>query len=284
MPSRPVFEPDVVDGIANSRRAAFDQGVSVGDAEAEHVDERVGRISIVERRFRRRRSGCRCCCRSLQCRRRRLRRSPGSRAFRAVHLAKPQRIHQRDRTSAHRENVADDAADAGGGALIRLDERSGSLCDSILKTAASPSPDSTRASVLARALRARAALRSGSFLRCTSRTLVAAVLGPHHRKNSELGDARLSTEGLDDAVVFLECETVTFEERAIGRAHDAAVDTAPCAATCDDRPTRRAPGRRRCRGQTRTRVRDAASSRRRFVRRCRCRRSRSRHRSGWPRR
>ena len=44
-------------------------------------------------------------------------------AVRAVHLAEPQRVHQRNRPRAHREDVADDAADAGRRALVRLDER-----------------------------------------------------------------------------------------------------------------------------------------------------------------
>ena len=42
---------------------------------------------------------------------------------RAVERAEAQRVQQRDRPRAHREDVADDAADAGGRALIRLDER-----------------------------------------------------------------------------------------------------------------------------------------------------------------
>ena len=40
-----------------------------------------------------------------------------------VERTEPQRIHERDRTSAHREDVAQDAAGAGGGALIGLDGR-----------------------------------------------------------------------------------------------------------------------------------------------------------------
>ena len=35
----------------------------------------------------------------------------------------PQRVHHRDRAGAHREDVADDAADPGRGALVRLDVR-----------------------------------------------------------------------------------------------------------------------------------------------------------------
>ena len=38
-----------------------------------------------------------------------------------VGRAEPQRVHHRDRPGAHRHDVADDAADAGGRALVRLD-------------------------------------------------------------------------------------------------------------------------------------------------------------------
>src|SRR6185295_1333005 len=40
-----------------------------------------------------------------------------------VGVAEAQRIEDRDRSGAHREDVAQDAADAGGGALERLDVR-----------------------------------------------------------------------------------------------------------------------------------------------------------------
>ena len=42
---------------------------------------------------------------------------------RVVERAEAQRVHQRDRPRAHREDVADDAADAGGRALVGLDRR-----------------------------------------------------------------------------------------------------------------------------------------------------------------
>ena len=40
-----------------------------------------------------------------------------------VERAEAQRVHHRDRAGAHREDVADDAADAGRGALVGLDVR-----------------------------------------------------------------------------------------------------------------------------------------------------------------
>ena len=43
--------------------------------------------------------------------------------LRGVERAEAQRVEQRNRPRAHREDVADDAADAGRRALIRLDER-----------------------------------------------------------------------------------------------------------------------------------------------------------------
>ena len=49
--------------------------------------------------------------------------------------AEAQRVDDRDRAGAHGEDVADDAADAGGRALVGLDVQ-GWLCDSTLKVTA----------------------------------------------------------------------------------------------------------------------------------------------------
>src|ERR671933_614490 len=44
------------------------------------------------------------------------------RGVRVIGRAEPQRVHHADRPRAHGEDVADDAADARGGTLVRLDE------------------------------------------------------------------------------------------------------------------------------------------------------------------
>ena len=62
---------------------------------------------------------------------------------RAGRLAEAQRVEHGDRPRADREDVAQDAADAGGRALERLDRADGWLCDSTLNAIASPSPTST---------------------------------------------------------------------------------------------------------------------------------------------
>src|SRR5207249_4886746 len=48
-------------------------------------------------------------------------------------------------------------------------------------------------------------------LQMYARALVAAVLGPHDRKNAELGQIRLAAEKLHDAAVFVRFQSVTFE-------------------------------------------------------------------------
>ena len=69
----------------------------------------------------------------------------------------------------------------------------GWLCDSILKTAASPSPMST-----APAFSPGPCSTCGPFgrqrLQVHARALVAAVLGPHHREDAELGQVRLAAQ------------------------------------------------------------------------------------------
>jgi len=77
-------------------------------------------------------------------------------------IAKAQRIEQRDRPGAHGEHVADDAADAGGGALGRLD-RAGVVVRLHLEHDRQAVADVDRAGVFAGALQdARAAGRQAA--------------------------------------------------------------------------------------------------------------------------
>ena len=69
----------------------------------------------------------------------------------------------------------------------------GWLCDSILKTAASPSPMST-APAFSPGPCSDARARGRQLLQVDARALVAAVLGPHHREDPELGQGRLAAE------------------------------------------------------------------------------------------
>ena len=110
----------------------------------------------------------------------------------------------------------------------------GWLCDSILKTAASPSPMSTAPAFSPGPLQhARAGRRQ--LLQMDARALVAAVLGPHHREDAELGQRRLALHRAHDAIVLVRLEAVTLEDGRIDGAHTkmssrAAQNTLPGAA------------------------------------------------------
>ena len=90
------------------------------DAEAEHVHERVVAVRVVEHDL---------AADGRHADRVAVAADAGHDALeeiaraRVVERAEAQRIHQRDRTRAHREDVADDAADAGRRTLVRLDRR-----------------------------------------------------------------------------------------------------------------------------------------------------------------
>ena len=93
----------------------------------------------------------------------------------------------------------------------------GWLCDSILKTAASPSPMST-----APAFSPGPCSTCGPFgrqrLQVHARALVAAVLGPHHREDAELGEVRLAAHERDDALVLVGLQAVAFENLGVDHA------------------------------------------------------------------
>ena len=172
------------------RRTALDERVGVGDAEAQHVHERVARIDVVERDLAA--DGRNADAVAVAA-------DAGDDAFddparaRAVGPssgAEAQRVQQRDRPRAHREDVADDAADAGRGALVRLDERR-MVVRFDLEDRGQPVADVDRAGVLARPLQDARAL-GRQLLQVDARALVAAVLGPHHREDAELGEGRLA--------------------------------------------------------------------------------------------
>ena len=110
----------------------------------------------------------------------------------AVHFAEPQRVHQRNRPGAHREDVADDSADAGRRTLVRLDERR-VIVRLDLEDGRQPVADVDRAGVFAWSLQHTRTL-GRQLPEVDARALVAAVLGPHHREDAELGDGRLTTE------------------------------------------------------------------------------------------
>ena len=114
--------------------------------------------------------------------------------------AEAEAVEERDRPRAHRDDVAQDAADAGRGALERLDGR-GVVVALGLEGDGEPVAEVEHAGVLARALQhARAAARQP--LQEQRRVLVAAVLRPEEREDGQLEVVRLALQQLLDTRVL----------------------------------------------------------------------------------
>ncbi len=121
-------------------------------------------------------------------------------------IAEAQRIQVGDRPRAHREHVAEDAADAGRRPLVRLDV--GRVVVALhLEDHRLPIADIDNAGVLARPADHPGRLRRQP-LEPALRGLVRAVLAPHHREHAEFGQARRAPQHLQDARVLLGGEPV----------------------------------------------------------------------------
>ena len=106
--------------VALAGRAREHEPVVREQAEAQHVDERVLAVAVVEHDLAADGGHADGVAVAADARDDAL--EQVARAG-VVEGPEPQRVHERDRARAHREDVADDPADAGGRALVRLDRR-----------------------------------------------------------------------------------------------------------------------------------------------------------------
>ena len=118
-----------------------------------------------------------------------------------VGLGEAQAVEERDRPRAHRHDVAQDPADAGRGALERLDRR-GMVVRLDLEGDGLAVAEVDHAGVLAGALQNAFPL-GGKPLQQEGRVLVATVLRPEQREDRELEVVRFAAEQLADAVELL---------------------------------------------------------------------------------
>ena len=184
---------DVDHRIADARRLGVEDLVLPADAQREHVHQRVAVVARLEDALAADRGHAEAVA---------VVRDAGDHAFddaavaravlRIVERAEAQRIHHRDGPRAHGEDVAQDAAHAGGRALERLDEAR-VVVRFDLEGDHPAVADVDDAGVLARALHHQLAAR-GQLLQVQARALVGAVLAPHHAEDAELGVARLAAE------------------------------------------------------------------------------------------
>ena len=116
--------------------------------------------------------------------------------------AEAERIHDGQRPRAHGEDVAQNAADAGGRALKRLDV-AGVIVGLDLEGAGPAVADVDDAGVLAGPLHDAVAL-GGQALEMHAAGFVGAVLAPHHAVDAEFGEGGLAAaEKLLDFLVLV---------------------------------------------------------------------------------
>src|SRR5207247_9042496 len=121
-------------------------------------------------------------------------------SLRVVEVAEPERVEEGDAPGAHREDVSENAADAGGRALERLDER-WVVVALDLEDDGPAVADVDRPRVFSRPLQHTGAF-GGKPAQIDPRVLVGAVLRPERREEPELGVGRLAAEAARDPSVF----------------------------------------------------------------------------------
>ena len=190
IPSRPVVEPNRTARLPGPGRRAQGQRRSSSEADGHHVDQRVALVRRVEDELAADRRHAHAVAVAADA------------AHDAVDevarprvrwVAEAERVEDRDRAGAHREDVAQDAADAGRRALVRLDgARVVVRLD--LERDRQAVADRDDAGVLAGA---RDDALAGSRQRPQERlrALVRAVLAPHDAEHRELEVVRVARRG-----------------------------------------------------------------------------------------
>ena len=118
-----------------------------------------------------------------------------------------QRVQQKLRARAHGEDVANDSADAGGGALKRLD-RARVIVRFDLERDRPAVADIDHAGIFFAGFDENVRPGRRKFLQLAPRIFVGAMLAPHDGEDSELGEVRLASENFFDALEFIRLEAV----------------------------------------------------------------------------
>src|SRR5688572_3754000 len=127
-----------------------------------------------------------------------------------VDAAEAQRIERSDGARAHGEDIAQNTADPGRGALIGLDERR-VVVTFHLERHSEPAADVDDTGIFPRPLQNVAAF-SGKVFEKIARAFVATMLGPHHGENAQLRIVRFAPESFYDLLVFVRRESVAGNE------------------------------------------------------------------------
>ena len=244
MPSRPVVEPNSTTRLPGPGAAASVRQPLLEQADGHHVDERVALVARVEDELAADRRHADAVAVAADAAHDAVDEVPRPRVRR---VAEPQRVEDRDRPGAHREDVAQDAADAGRGALVRLD-RARVVVRLDLERDRQAVADRDDAGVLARP---RDDALAGRRKRAQQRprALVRAVLAPHHAEHRELEVVRVAAaEAVADGLELVVGQAEAAVERLHGSLGHGHRGPRHGAATAAGAPAAPAPRSRRASG------------------------------------
>ena len=118
-----------------------------------------------------------------------------------VRITEAQRVQLRNRTGAHRENVAVDSAHASRGALVRLHGRR-VVVRLNFERAGKSVANVDESGILFAGLGEHVRTLFGQRLQPHNRVFVRAVLAPHHRIHAELGEVGHAAKARTNRVKF----------------------------------------------------------------------------------
>jgi hypothetical protein len=194
---------DIDDRIADARRGRIEDPVGVGDSDGHRVDQDVAVIGGVEIHLAADRGDSHAIAVAAD---------PGDDSGDqmahpgVIGPAEAERVEIGHRARAHREDVAQDSADSGRGALIGLDV--GRVVVALhLEDRGLIVADVDHAGILAGPADHPGRGRR-QLLQVDSRGFVRAMLRPHDREDAELGEVRLAAKRVEDSLIFLRREAV----------------------------------------------------------------------------
>ena len=198
------FGSDIENGISHALGGSACDLLMLEDAEAEDIDERITRVAVVEIDL------------AADGRDANAIAVVGDAIYHAgeetavgggllgvaANIAEAEGIHREHRAGAHGEDIADDAANAGGCALEWLD--GARVVVALHLECDGPSiADVDDAGIFLARLHEHARAGDGEFFQLELRIFVRAMLTPHDGENAEFGEVGLASEDGFDAFVFV---------------------------------------------------------------------------------
>ena len=199
----PGFAANIDDRVADARCCGIENLVGIGDPNGHRVDKYIAIIGLIEINL----TADRWHADAIA-----IAANPANNAtnqmlhLRMIRRAKAQRVHIRNRPRTHREDIAQDAANAGRRTLIRLDI-AGVIMRLHLENRRLTVANINHARILTGATNHLRASRR-QLLQVKTRGFVGAMLRPHHREYPQLGHIRFPPHRVENALILFRGKAV----------------------------------------------------------------------------